>query len=448
MHLQFERFGLFLDHRLGKPCAKQVFFNARDGAPLSGVLGDEQPLKAELSSGSLLVHWFSMLTNKLGRIIAGGKRFIAEVDGLRFVAIMAVVFFHLSGYTLAKHMAGATIYPAESWIPKVLSLGHYGVQLFFVLSGFLLALPFAKWRLGLGTKPSLRKYYLRRLTRLEPPYIVSMLLLFAGGLIVVGLSAGLARWPNLLASLVYQHNLIYGKMSLVNIVAWSLEIEVQFYVLAPFLAVMFSIRGTILRRIVLSAVMILVPLLRDSFSPHLPQSLPLYLEFFIAGFLLADFFLVDWREAPEHSFRWDIASLAGWSLVLALMLWEWQPILIAPAILLAYAGAFRGRASNWLFTRPLMTVIGGMCYSMYLLHYSVISITGRFATRFLWGASFTSRLAVEALFAIPAILAITGIFFIVLERPCMDPSWPFKVSQRVSAWFASDAGGTARVPAP
>ncbi len=197
----------------------------------------------------------------LGRIIARGRRYIAEVDGLRFVAIMAVVLFHLNGYTLQRHMQGATIQPYETWLAKGLTSGRYGVQLFFVLSGFLLAMPFAKWRLGLAPRPPLRKYYVRRLTRLEPPYIVAALFLFISGFGAFGFHAGFSHWPNLLASLIYQHNLIFGQGSVISIVFWSLEIEVQFYLLAPFLSVVFSIGNVVVRRATLLAVMILNPLL-------------------------------------------------------------------------------------------------------------------------------------------------------------------------------------------
>ena len=381
-----------------------------------------------------------MFAHKLGRVLTSGRRFIAEVDGLRFIAITAVVLYHLKVYTLGKHMTGATIQTAESWLPKMFENGQYGVHLFFVLSGFLLALPFAKWRLGLGARPMLRTYYLRRLTRLEPPYIVSMLILFVGGCVAFGFATGLARWPNLLASLVYQHNLIYGGGSIINGVAWSLEVEVQFYVLAPLLTTVFSIGNMVARRFLLSATMVAVPLLRNIFFPHLSYGLPKYLEFFVAGFLLADLFLVDWKEAPEHSLTWDGASLVGWLALVALLLWKWSTILIAPTILFAYVGAFRGRVSSWLLSRPPITVIGGMCYSMYLLHHPVISMTGRFAQRFLWGSNFTARFTLEALIAMPVILAVTGVYFIVLERPCMDSTWPAKVRQVFYAWFGGAAG--------
>lgn len=62
-----------------------------------------------------------------GRIITRGRRFIAEVDGLRFVAISAVVLYHVSQHTLTRHMAGASVQPEESLLTKLLDLGHYGV---------------------------------------------------------------------------------------------------------------------------------------------------------------------------------------------------------------------------------------------------------------------------------------------------------------------------------
>jgi peptidoglycan/LPS O-acetylase OafA/YrhL len=374
----------------------------------------------------------------LARIITSGRRFIAEVDGLRFIAIMAVVFYHLGGYTREKAMDGATILPIESWFPKILGIGNYGVQLFFVLSGFLLAMPFAKWRLRLGVRPSLKTYYLRRLTRLEPPYIISMCLLFAGGFVALGVSAGLSRWPNLLASLVYQHNLIYGQLSAINCVAWSLEVEVQFYLLAPFLAVVFSIRNAIARRGLLLTSVLAIPFLRSFcpffYSPHFSLSLPGFLEFFMVGFFLADLYLVDWREAPKRSLKWDFATFVGWPALFILILSKQLDVFIPITILVAYIGAFRGRASSWILSRKQITLIGGMCYSMYLLHYSTISVVGRVARHFLVGTSFSARLAIEAVIAIPAVLAVTIVFFVLLERPCMNPAWPTEIVRRWRGW--------------
>src|SRR5207248_8852502 len=106
---------------------------------------------------------------------------------------------------------------------------------FFVISGFILGLPFASFYRGLGPQVSLRQYFLRRLTRLEPPYILNLAVFFA--LKVASQQYGFRELlPHFLSSCFYLHNLVYADESLVNTVTWSLEIEVQFYVLVPLLA--------------------------------------------------------------------------------------------------------------------------------------------------------------------------------------------------------------------
>ena len=185
------------------------------------------------------------LRQRLLRITSSG-RFIPEIDGLRFFAIGAVLLFHVNGYYRDK--CGRTFDPPLEQDPLYLlfNLGNIGVQLFFVLSGFILALPFAEHHLLGAPKVPLKGYYYRRLTRLEPPYIVNLLLLFSARVLLAGTALGLL--PHLLASLFYVHSLTYGTWSRINFVAWSLEIEVQFYLLAPLLAWLFAIPGRRLRR--------------------------------------------------------------------------------------------------------------------------------------------------------------------------------------------------------
>jgi hypothetical protein len=70
------------------------------------------------------------------RRITTQKRFIPQIDGLRFVAIASVVFFHIYS---ALEGRGAIPPP----IPLNLDLAKRGVELFFAISGFILGVPFA-----------------------------------------------------------------------------------------------------------------------------------------------------------------------------------------------------------------------------------------------------------------------------------------------------------------
>ena len=165
------------------------------------------------------------------------RTFIPEVDGFRFIAIVSVVLFHMYGQILRYY---ATRFPA---VPSLMfHNGDRGVRLFFVISGFILSLPFARHYLHGKPAVSVRQYLLRRVTRLEPPYIASLLL--QAVLIVLVLHQQMAGVAvHLLASIGYCHNLVFGHMSTISGVAWSLEVEVQFYLLVPFLTSIFAIRS-------------------------------------------------------------------------------------------------------------------------------------------------------------------------------------------------------------
>jgi peptidoglycan/LPS O-acetylase OafA/YrhL len=161
------------------------------------------------------------------------KRFIPQIDGLRFVAIASVVLFHV--YAALERGAVPTPIPFNTDVAK------RGVELFFAISGFILGVPFASRYLANAPKVKLKQYFLRRLTRLEPPYFLSLFAWAAMQDIVAHRSlADMA--PHLAASAVYMHNLIFGAFpGAVNGVAWSLEVEIQFYCLVPLLALLFAI---------------------------------------------------------------------------------------------------------------------------------------------------------------------------------------------------------------
>ena len=111
------------------------------------------------------------------RRITSGATWIPEIDGLRFVAIFAVMLYHISGQTYSKSDIAWNIQDWDRPLLRMLGNGSRGVQLFFVISGFILGRPFARQYLLGEKRVKLSSYYLRRLTRLEPPYLLNLLLL-------------------------------------------------------------------------------------------------------------------------------------------------------------------------------------------------------------------------------------------------------------------------------
>jgi peptidoglycan/LPS O-acetylase OafA/YrhL len=150
-------------------------------------------------------HRFSILDHLSRKTTSG--RFIPEIDSLRFVAIAMVVLYHLAGFVTENDRLSGVRDAGRGWFYDAASHGHYGVQLFFMISGFVLALPFATQRLANGRPVGLRAYFLRRLTRLEPPYVIAMI----GFALIL---AARHRYPvdqiqtHLGASLLYLHNLV------------------------------------------------------------------------------------------------------------------------------------------------------------------------------------------------------------------------------------------------
>ncbi|MGH9819227.1 MAG: acyltransferase family protein, partial [Pyrinomonadaceae bacterium] len=162
--------------------------------------------------------------------------FIPVIDGLRFLAILMVVLYHINAYILEKSSSLVTTPYFFNSSANIFAFGHQGVQLFFVISGFILAMPFMRQRLGLSEKRvSLGQYYFRRLTRLEPPYVISTLLLFLSLALIVSEKYSLSDLAaSLVASLLYVNNIVFpGEFPRINSVTWSLEIEIQFYLIAP-----------------------------------------------------------------------------------------------------------------------------------------------------------------------------------------------------------------------
>jgi peptidoglycan/LPS O-acetylase OafA/YrhL len=135
----------------------------------------------------------------------GQKRHLQQVDYIRAIASLAVALFHLGGKTL-----------------PLLNYGWLGVQMFFVLSGFVIC-----WSIppGYNLKKALR-FLIRRIIRIEPPYLISIVLLLL--LNFISTPNYKADWLNVACHLAYINNYI-GKPYL-NPVYWTLGVEFQFYI--------------------------------------------------------------------------------------------------------------------------------------------------------------------------------------------------------------------------
>jgi peptidoglycan/LPS O-acetylase OafA/YrhL len=390
--------------------------------------------------------------SQFARVTTSGK-FISEIDGLRFIAISTVVCFHIGCASTIFNISQQMALHAGRWLLPILEPGFHGVELFFIISGFILALPFASHSLKDKSPVQLGKYYLRRVTRLEPPYILSMILIFFM-LVFIKRQNGAELLPHLFASLVYIHNIVYGVESTINNVAWSLEIEIQFYILVPALSAIFLIKNKYTRRLIISIVCLVsvtYQWLFISTNSVFYLTIVRFIHFFLIGFLLADLYLVDWNEHPQKNFRWDVVSLIGWPLLF--VVWNSPDLFASTSALnfgnaleayafpvlafLLYCAAFKGPIANRFFTNPWITTIGGMCYTIYLLHNHLIGLIERGTKYLVFTHNYAFNFFIQSVLIIPPVLIICAIYFAFIEKPCMRKDWPQRAYARVQQWIIS-----------
>ena len=376
------------------------------------------------------------MLSRFQRVTSSGN-FIPQIDGLRFIAIFSVIFYHLNEDILKKNTHKYLDNKLDySSFNNIVANGNRGVQLFFAISGFILALPFALHYINGLKKPGLKSYFLRRLTRLEPPYILIMVVLFLAAVFIVKKVTFHDLFPSLLSSLTYTNNFFNynSRQPFVNVVAWSLEIEVQFYILAPLMALVFKLRP-IARRLVILSVIVIFPFIHSFIT--LPfKSLLDFIQFFATGFLLADLYVSENKKlvVPEV-----IAAISGLVLLILIWLLPVEPGAIFynvcfPLIILGffYTALFSAYWKRLLSIR-LITVIGGMCYSIYLIHFAIISILDNVINKRVHTSYYLGDLLVQFFIVIPAIILVSAIFFLFIEKPCMNKNWPKKLMAYIRA---------------
>jgi peptidoglycan/LPS O-acetylase OafA/YrhL len=399
--------------------------------------------------------FFASLPDRLSRITSGGK-FIKEIDGLRFVAILPVVMYHLTerferdsaigSRGLIKNNPTHTLYnlgflgdfqithDRANHTSDLINMGFLGVYIFFVISGFILAVPFASHLLK-NTKPvKLLDYYWRRVTRLEPTYIIWCTLFYFLFIFVKHTGFG-SYLTEFLATITYTHTLLYNTWSPFNPVTWTLEVEIQFYILAPFLAsAFFLIKNKVNRRLLNTALIVLLIFVQSYF--HLVVApfnwcILAYLHYFLIGFMLADIYLTDWSAGIKKTWVYDLVAVIA--LVVFVFAWSWafqflNRLLVVIALFTFFFAAFKSNIVNKFLCNRWITAIGGMCYTIYLMHLPLAELFIRASKNLHVTNTYSVNLLVQLLMFLPIVFAFSSVGFLLFEKPFMDKNWPKKLA--------------------
>jgi peptidoglycan/LPS O-acetylase OafA/YrhL len=328
----------------------------------------------------------------------------ADIDGLRAIAVLAVVVFHAN--------------------PASLRGGFVGVDVFFVISGFLIS--------GLildglhGGSFSFLDFYERRVRRLFPALIVVLAAVWAIGWFVMLPAPYAALGDDMLAGAAFAGNILtFSQVGYFDAPAatkpllhlWSLGVEEQFYLVFPALIVFAWRRGKVRTALLLLGGVSFVANVAlthryPSFSFYLP--LTRFWEF-VAGALLADHAARQrWLDrpaspAPPSRLR-ELCSFAGLLLVLKGFIsisspsfpgwWAMLPVL--GTVLIIGAGP-----QTWLNRKaladPRLRLIGLFSYPLYLWHWPLLVMGRAYMHRFRAGDEqdwLTTFLAVALAFAL------------------------------------------------
>ena len=358
---------------------------------------------------------------------------LEALTGMRGIASILVVGYHaVVFYWIWQFETGrvpdAFEHPLSAW---GLGAGWLGVDFFFVLSGFLLARPLlrqATWMTG----PEYRAFAAKRLLRTAPPYYAALLLTYA-----------LAGWSGhplfdftfegVAAHVLYVHNFFREHHFGILGVAWTLGVELQFYLLLPLIMVPFRRFGPV------AAIPFAAVALAYLVWAHHPGDFlenrfytfqfPSFLGHFGVGIAAAQLVQRGWRPRVDP----DLAIAAAFAvLVLAPAWWlgyarQFEPV---EGPLFSYfvrllAGIFFGllmvlalqpgsRVGRSFTLRP-MVWMGEISYSLYLVHYGLAGlflVTGS-EQAFSDLPTFTFLLTAVSLVG-------AAVFYVLVERPSLQ----------------------------
>lgn len=351
----------------------------------------------------------------------------ADIDGLRAVAVLAVILFH-------------------AW-PQLLPGGYLGVDVFFVISGYLICRLALQEQAGGGF--DWLAFYERRARRILP----ALMLMLAATLVVASLLMHAQERRGLggsvASSAIWGSNFYFwryggyfdeaaGAQPLLH--TWSLGVEEQFYLLFPMLMALLRLRRWLLP-LLLAGSLALHVWATQRYPGAAFFLLPTRAWELLAGCGLA---LLQYRQphrlaAIDAALR-SAATLALPTLILLFAMAPqgsvWPPLLaVVLSSLLLQAGNLAGSPAKRLLSLSPLVGIGLLSYSLYLWHQPVLSLM-----RLQWGPE-------------PGAIPLTGALLLVLllswcswrwvETPCRrrGPRTPFVLGCLSSSLALLLAGG-------
>jgi peptidoglycan/LPS O-acetylase OafA/YrhL len=344
-------------------------------------------------------------------------RNLPEITGMRGFAALYVLLFHIFLYSLGTAPAPASM--------GFLQYGWIGVDFFFVLSGFLLSLPFLSQPRSAAAPGAWRTYVLKRWWRIAPPYYVSIIVALA----LSNQLDYLLRNPlDIALHLSFLHSWRLESMVTIVGVYWTLASEFQFYLLLPLFVLLLRRPSWPLTLAGLGAITMVWR--AATYHPTaggswLSFTLPAFLLHFAFGILAARAFVAG-RRLPLGA--GGILFAIGGLIVVPLMILGTgtaqgdgslaSNIILRPMVGLGFAALIFLTVSQpsvfqRLFASRPMHALGVRSYSLYLIHIPILDLLVR------WNEVSAHGFWVLATIGVGVSLAATVVFHLFAEKPSM-----------------------------
>ncbi|MDQ2866597.1 MAG: acyltransferase, partial [Candidatus Eremiobacteraeota bacterium] len=237
------------------------------------------------------------------------KERLGVLDGLRGIAVLLVLWYHL--WEISWLPA-----PASQYLQFIPETGFIGVHLFFFLSGFVITYPFLRALAKQQPQPTWGHFAWRRFIKIFPSYALSIVVAYAVGYATIE-RTGAAPWQEIVSHLLFVHTWWQNTYGSINGVLWTLAVEVEFYCIFPLVWWCFRRRPWITAlSMMLVAFAWRSTLQACCYSTTFPQwseNLPGYLDIFACGMLCAMLFVTFGHRVRES--RWSafapLVALAG-----------------------------------------------------------------------------------------------------------------------------------------
>ncbi|HEV2909427.1 MAG TPA: acyltransferase [Candidatus Eremiobacteraceae bacterium] len=400
------------------------------------------------------------------RSSAAGSPHIGFMDGMRGIAVLMVLVYHLKEALASDLHLGSG--PFNVGINTFAGAGFMGVEVFFFISGFVLFYPYARTLFEGKPLQTVAHFADRRALKILPSYLFSLTFMTLFLLVTLprplDVVTSLRLLQNFGLHLVFAHSISKATFFAINGPLWSLAVEIQFYLIFPLVAWAF-------RRWALATPLVLIAL-AQAYRWHLEMhggasnsfyvyQLPGFLDLFAFG-MASSYLTVMFRARFPQLARWwplftiiSLLAAAGLNAMFASLVhsgggpaaWHWQntfrPIFGVLLGIFATAGMLGAPLWQKIVANRVFVYLAFISYNLYLWNKFVILWVVAHWLPFFGNWPHSTLIANLLPFACALLIGIAATYLI--ERPFLDHGWAV-LSWRVPRKLEPNAPSTSPSP--